>query len=227
VLVTLLGLALSAWLLPAMTRQWDDRQREHELKAALVAEMASATARALVDGEAIWSGRDSSPQQRAQIGDEWVRSALSIEARLRSYFSSSVVADWQVFAWAVDRFIEGRHVSLAYSIQDITDRDVKLDAGPSGAAAELLFDGENTIGPAPNFTGDAPTDRRSMKEHVGRLKRMLRPHVDKDQEQIARWSRLEKDLLGLEQTVADQIIASDAAGFSTTSRELLHDLLGT
>jgi hypothetical protein len=25
--VTLLGIALTAWLLPAVTRQWDDRQR--------------------------------------------------------------------------------------------------------------------------------------------------------------------------------------------------------
>jgi hypothetical protein len=51
VIVTLIGLALSAWLLPAITRQWDDRQKAHELKSAIVAEMAAATAPALIGGE--------------------------------------------------------------------------------------------------------------------------------------------------------------------------------
>jgi hypothetical protein len=46
--VTLLGITLSAWLLPAITRQWDDRQKAHELQAVLVANMASASAKALI-----------------------------------------------------------------------------------------------------------------------------------------------------------------------------------
>jgi hypothetical protein len=32
-LVTLLGIALTAWLLPAFTRQWDDRQKAQELQS--------------------------------------------------------------------------------------------------------------------------------------------------------------------------------------------------
>jgi hypothetical protein len=51
--VTLLGIALTAWLLPAITRQWNDRQKAHELKAAVVAQIAAATARALTGGEDI------------------------------------------------------------------------------------------------------------------------------------------------------------------------------
>jgi hypothetical protein len=47
-LVTLVGLALSAWLLPAITRQWDDRQKAHDLQASLVEDMSTASARALV-----------------------------------------------------------------------------------------------------------------------------------------------------------------------------------
>src|SRR5690348_1063391 len=46
-LVTLLGIALSAWLAPAITRQWEDRKKAQELKASLIAEMAVANARAL------------------------------------------------------------------------------------------------------------------------------------------------------------------------------------
>ena len=56
-LITVLGFVLSAWLLPAMTRQWDDRQKVHELKAGVVSEMASVSAKALIGGEAVWSGK--------------------------------------------------------------------------------------------------------------------------------------------------------------------------
>src|SRR3954465_14347156 len=47
-IVTLLGIALTAWLLPAFTRQWDDRQKAHELKTALTSQIATATADALI-----------------------------------------------------------------------------------------------------------------------------------------------------------------------------------
>jgi hypothetical protein len=47
-IVTLLGIGISAWLIPAFTRQWDDRQKALELKVAVVAQIASATSQALV-----------------------------------------------------------------------------------------------------------------------------------------------------------------------------------
>src|SRR5690242_11337061 len=47
-LVTLLGIALTAWLLPAFTRQWDDRAKARELKASLASDIAAATARAII-----------------------------------------------------------------------------------------------------------------------------------------------------------------------------------
>src|SRR4051812_20833160 len=53
-IVTLLGIALTAWLLPAIARQWDDRQKAHEIQAGLITDMASATARVLADGAAMW-----------------------------------------------------------------------------------------------------------------------------------------------------------------------------
>ena len=229
VLVSLLGLALTAWLIPALTRQWDDRQREHELKAAIVADMASSTARALVGGEAIWSNQALSKQGRRQIGDDWALSALEIEAKLRSYFASSVVASWEIYSWAVDRFIDARHVSAAAALQDAVNSEVRLDAHVSDAAAQLLVLGENTFGEVPTFRGDTTTDQKN----VGQLERMLSSDMARYREQyeaqptptLARWTALEKRVLGLEEAVADQILDSNAAGFSTTSRDLLNDLL--
>src|SRR3954468_13838267 len=49
-IVTLLGIALTAWLLPAFTRQWDDRQKVRELHAQFADQIAATTAKALSRG---------------------------------------------------------------------------------------------------------------------------------------------------------------------------------
>src|SRR4051812_10469288 len=117
--VTLLGITLTAWLLPAFTRQWDDRQKAQELKAAIVADMAAATGAALVGGEAIWaragqklprdrvaarSSLKTGRSQRDSVADTWARSSLTIESRLRAYLPQQIVKAWQVYTWLVDRF---------------------------------------------------------------------------------------------------------------------------
>jgi len=107
VVVTLVGIALTAWLLPAFTRQWDDRQKERQLKAEIVKEMASATSRALVGGEAIWNVPTAATPERlldpnpdlqlptppvakrrsvngSQVADDWARASLAIEAQVAS-----------------------------------------------------------------------------------------------------------------------------------------------
>src|SRR5215469_17017810 len=54
-LVTLLGIALTAWLLPAVTRQWNDRQSAHAVQAGIVSDMTAATARVFQGGDALWA----------------------------------------------------------------------------------------------------------------------------------------------------------------------------
>ena len=225
-LVTVLGLALSAWLLPALTRQWDDRRREHEFKAAIVADIASSTARSLVGGEAIWSASNPrlTKEERARIGDQWALSALKTEAQLRSYFPSSVAASWEVYSWVVDRFIAANHVSVAEGLGDAVHSQARLDARVSDAAAQLLVAAEILLPPGPTFQGA----RRKDKDSVRQLEKMLAPDIEKyrdENEPVSTWSALERRVLGLEQAVADQILGSDAAGFSTTWRDLLNDLL--
>jgi len=232
VLITVLGLALSAWLLPAMTRQWDDRQREHELKAGVVANMASSTAQALVGGEAIWSGRGLPTGGKERMGDRWALSALQTEARLRTYFSPSVVAAWEVYAWAVDRFIRAGNVSAASALQDAVQGDAHLDPRVSDAAAQLLVLDEHTVGPVPNFgvdsTGATPrSDAKNIPLLHGMLSSDMKRYVAQYESSpvVAKWTALEKSLLVLEQAVADQVLRSHAAGFSTDYRDLMHDLL--
>src|SRR3954452_1663024 len=93
-LVTLLGIALTAWLLPAFTHQWDDRQKAQELKTGIVADMASETSRALIAGEAIWSRRKVDKEKAL---DDWSVASLRLETRLRAYFGPDVVSAWEIY----------------------------------------------------------------------------------------------------------------------------------
>jgi hypothetical protein len=224
VLVAVLGFALSAWLVPAMTRQWDDRHKEHELKAAVVANMASSSARALLGGEAVWSGHQPTARERKQFENEWELSILGLEARLRAYFPRSVVTDWEVYAWAVDRFIDARSPSASAALQDAVQSGAPLDprvADPTAKLLALLPDG-----PGPSFGKSAKTPI-SDSTSIARLRKMLSPELEQYQKNAAyaKWTAFEKQLLYVEQGVADQVLRSHAAGFSTTPRDLMHDLL--
>jgi hypothetical protein len=76
VVVTLVGIALTAWLLPAFTRQWDDRQKARELKAGLASDMGKSTATVLYQASA------SSGAPRNVVAQSLVSQA-DIASRLR------------------------------------------------------------------------------------------------------------------------------------------------
>jgi hypothetical protein len=109
IIVTLLGIVLSAWLLPAITRQWEDRQKAHDLEAALVARMTADTARILErartnlyresvpflrlgeDGSveasrSLAKRTDALPSERPPIEMEWSVASLRTESQLMAYW---------------------------------------------------------------------------------------------------------------------------------------------
>jgi hypothetical protein len=223
-LLTVLGFALTAWLVPAMTRQWDDRQKEHELKAGVVADMGAVSARALLGGEAVWSGDLPTARERKTVEDDWELSTLALEARLRSYFSRSVVRGWEVYAWAVDRFMNSHSPSASAALQDAVESGAPLDPRVADAMARLLA--LRLVGPGPSF-GKSATTPISDSTNIPRLRRLLSPELQRYEETFAyaKWTAIEKHLLAVEQAVADQVLDGHAAGFSTTPRDLMHDLL--
>ena len=98
VVLAVIGIGLSSWLIPAITRQWDDRQKAGDLKAALVAEMATATGRAVLDAQAFLLAPASSrpsPSENAASASEWAVAALKIRARLDAYFGPEAVDAWE------------------------------------------------------------------------------------------------------------------------------------
>jgi uncharacterized membrane protein YcjF (UPF0283 family) len=87
VLMVLFGAAISAWLVPAFTRQWQDRQKEREIKVALVSEIGDSTADALVTSQYVASKVLTNGQaeyNRASL--DWAQRSAQVEARLEAYF---------------------------------------------------------------------------------------------------------------------------------------------
>src|SRR5262249_19008949 len=79
VVVTVFVAALSVWIAPALTRQWDDRQKARDVKVALAEEMSEATARVLGDGLGLAvAGGDVRP-----VLTRWDVAGLGVEAKLR------------------------------------------------------------------------------------------------------------------------------------------------
>jgi hypothetical protein len=104
IVVTIVGALLTAWLIPGLTRQWQDRQKARELKAQVVAGMNRASADALINSAFIAANRLPSTRgtgfdQEAfnRIDLTWRRDAAAIEAQLRAYFAPGLVADWLAY----------------------------------------------------------------------------------------------------------------------------------
>jgi hypothetical protein len=97
IVVAVLGLVLGSWLLPAFTRQWDDRQKAGEVKATIIAQIASATGGALLDAHqaSITSpGAASSAAAIPAAGKQWAIANMEIRARLQAYFGPQAVDRW-------------------------------------------------------------------------------------------------------------------------------------
>jgi hypothetical protein len=116
IVVAVLGVVLGSWFLPAFTRQWDDRQKAGDLKASLVAEIASVTGRALM------SAREASAAPAAEralegampvAGKEWSLADLQVRARLQAYFGAAAVDQWTL----VSQYVTST-LSVAYRDAD-------------------------------------------------------------------------------------------------------------
>jgi hypothetical protein len=245
-LITLVGLVLSAWLLPAITRQWDDRQKAHELKSAIVTDMASATAPALIGGEANWkppvlrpgktnvvdAGGQLPPATRARLGHDWALASLRIEARLRAYFPKDVVQAWQIYSWLIDRW-DGAHTGTAEAqLTALLRTRIDLKPGAANALAGVIsVDRDVRIGEGPRLeeviSGPFGFEAQALAQVKGSLGRRLQPLIHEPGSRPFFYGErsLEATLVRYEEEIGAEVLAAHTRGYSTTTGDLLHDLV--
>jgi hypothetical protein len=203
VVVTLLGAALTVWLAPAFTRQWDDRQAARDLKAGLAEHGVISAFQTIQVGARLAEGRGGYDVILAR----WREAALKTEVNAKAYFGRSVLDEWQEAGQYVEYFLLASdyvadvRVEAGYRrADDRSDPQYKYER--ISKQLELLAPArEDAFAAAQLLASDKASDRaRGM-------------------EQVKTWP------LAKIETAADKLLSAHPSGFSTTRGDLLNDLL--
>lgn len=124
VLMVLLGAAVSAWLVPAFTRQWQDRQKEREIKVALVSEIGDSTSDVLVTSQFVASQALTNGQaEYNRVSLDWAQRSAQVEAKLGAYFPGQALADdWRKYSIVVENdlyLLTGETAGKAEAVDEV------------------------------------------------------------------------------------------------------------
>jgi hypothetical protein len=106
--VTVVAALLGSWLIPQLTRGWQDHQKALEIKTGLVGRMSESVSDAVARGRFIAAGLVApGAEQREWNGAyrAWTTSSAAIGATLRAYTGAEIGAAWQSYADAVTNFL--------------------------------------------------------------------------------------------------------------------------
>jgi len=132
-LVAVVGAVLVYWLIPQLTRGWQNHQKILEVKTNLVKQMSQSVASTVTAGRFVASGligrasSDPNATQRAfnDAYEQWITSSAVIGAQLAAYFPKSDIADkWDTFANVTTDFFQlsaGPSASRAAQVKEIRD----------------------------------------------------------------------------------------------------------
>lgn len=199
ILFTLFGAAVSAWLVPAFTRQWQDRQKEREIKVALVSQVGDSTSDALVTSQylanqAFPGGSVQAEYNRFSL--EFSRQSAQIEAKLQAYFPGQrLVDDWRTYSVVVQNdfyLLTGNPSGKAEAVQTVRRY---LESTPGGA--------ERTAGVNWKRLRSLKFDNASAVED---------------------YVLVSGELLDSRERLTHAVLDANAEGFSTTGGDLIDDL---
>jgi hypothetical protein len=233
VVVPIIGIAVTAWLIPALTRQWQDQQRARELKAGMVKRIGRDTTEALVLSSFIANGRFERVRQPGRpfqvpmqlfndMDLKWVRTNQEIEAELQAYFpGTSIVRDWRKY---------GRLVRDTYWL--ITERTYNRPG--TIKRLQRLFPRlrchvESLRAPFVSLRGKLANVNhwKRCKEEQRTDVRTKRGNLGKSQKVSPRanYFFIATALLDAKSDVTDDILHADPEGLSTDASDFFHDLV--
>jgi hypothetical protein len=219
VLVTVLVAAFSVWIAPAFTRQWEDRQKVRELRAAFAGEIATATANALSGGsEASRRGAELETRREllAPVRANWDVAALRVETKLRAYYPPVVAAEWNQYASDMRTYLQ---ISLLSGLAR-TKREGNFLRDEIVRTLPRIDDREEVRRSYDSAEGGPPiSDAAATRYFAGDL---TNPNWSQRQ---AAFETLKELLLSKAENATAAIFTANPGGYSTTRRDLLRDLL--
>jgi hypothetical protein len=201
VVVTLLGAALTVWLAPAFTRQWEDRQDARDLQAGLAEQVVVSAFRTIRDGARLAHGQGEYDAILAQ----WKEAGLTTEVKAKAYFAAPIVSRWRDVVQNVEYFL--------FVCQDIADARKDSAFPRDGSAFESRHERI-----AKTLELLAPT-----LEQADRTARSLASDTPSERaiglEDVKSWPFAKVS------AAADELLTAHPSGFSTTRGDLLDDLI--
>jgi hypothetical protein len=211
-LVTLLGIALTAWLLPAFSKQWDDKQEARKLKAAFAAQIAAATADSLTRSRVVLDGASRTRSgltftaATARLGEQWLTERIKIESELRAYADSGSAISALI---AYDQTMQTLFllVSNPWAIQELLAGSgivaKKLARSLGQRVEDLRADLQIIIGGGARKPSD---DLRAARD-------------------VVFTSDLVAGVLDEENKLVMRVLGTHIRGYSTTAHDLVHNLI--
>jgi hypothetical protein len=222
VIVTVLIALFSVWVAPAFTRQWDDRRKVGEMKAALAEEIATTTARTVAAGMEI--SRSVRPEPRLDSWEaadaRWRLDYFRMKMKLTAYFDPAISEDWNQFSADLRNFL---------FLCDLVPpgggaRGYLASSEPPGQAeridqVSLLL--ENISGRVRDVTNE-PMFLVSTPEDARQVAEVLVLNASARDVQL---DNISNELFAIAERQTAAVLAAHVKGFSTTRGDLLHDLL--
>ena len=211
---TMAGLLLTAWILPALSHQWQDRQRAREVQAALITKIGRATTNALVTSQALVAGRlphtrigGFNQQTFNQLDLDWQLERAEIESQIEAYFPKSDLRDrWRQYS----EFVRDTYwlaTERCFKRQATVNRIEKLNASLNLKVLRNPF----------NMPG---VPRCTTTHHVLTTYTVAKRRIARKKYYFASLAVLDRKV-----DVTSGILRGHLAGFSTRSSDLLSDLL--
>ncbi len=220
--LTVLLTLLTAWLIPALTRQWQDQQRAQELKAGIVTRIGRDTTDALVLSSFIANGRFEpvrDPKRPFRLPMKvfndldlnWERNRREISAQLEAYFSDDdIVKEWQSY---------GQLTRDTYFL--ITDREFNrrwtVTRLQRRLPARHRCNIESLREPFPTGTRARTRPPTSAPQFTCEPDKLRNPRNN--------YFFVATALLEAKSDLTEEILHADPEGLSTDTGDLLHDLL--
>jgi hypothetical protein len=203
VVVTLLGAALTVWLAPAFTRQWEDRQQARDLQAGFAEQIVVSAFRTIRDGARLSHGEG----QYDVILAQWKEAGLTTEVKAKAYFAPPIVSQWTGVVQNLEYFL--------IVCQDIADaRKESAYVRPEDGTAfdyrhERIRNALELLAPTPEQADRAARELASdtLSERASGL------------EAVKSWP------FARVSATADELLSAHPSGFSTTRGDLLNDLI--
>jgi hypothetical protein len=219
-IVALLGGALTILILPAFTRQWDERHRALDLKNELVEEISTATGESITSAEVVfekYQGPKESKYELSTLGPglelrrAWISRRLKIEGRLRAYFGPELFVLWRSYDRAMVNFL------YLAGLEGRINRDRRKSESERPPTQPIRgFE----VGFIDGFLDSIGIPGKARDRGI-RSALLSGPLVQRR----SGFVELEYVVLEREAAFTGQLLAAHPNGFSTTRRDLINDLL--